>query len=194
MSRRSEWIILFVRSLTVFEENIFVTVLAKLVPLFFQILLRFFLLPRSLIDRCQIVTGTCKNDVSKFVKKPFKSPLSLDLFQMDLLYYNAWCANHSITWTWILNLWCHLTIHKCTQEHKHQFKAQRADLTTMDSFHIHKLFIQIMTQHFSWLIRSVLGAYCFHISVDHNSSLWCSGCRLLWVPKEDYWTILLQNT
>ena len=30
-----------------------------------------------LIDRCQIVTDTCKNNVSKFVWKPFKSPLSL---------------------------------------------------------------------------------------------------------------------
>ena len=44
------------------------------------------------------------------------------------------------------------------QEHKHQLKAQRADRTTMDSFDIHKLFFQIMAQHFSWLIRSVLGA------------------------------------
>ena len=39
------------------------------------------------------------------------------------------------------------------------------------SFHINKLFIQIMTQHFSWLIRGVLVVYCFHILVDDNSSL-----------------------
>ena len=34
-------------------------------------------LTRSLIERCQIVTETCKNNVLKFVWKPFKSPLSL---------------------------------------------------------------------------------------------------------------------
>ena len=91
-----------------------------------------------------------------------------DPFQMDLLYYNAWCANHSITWTRILILWYHLTIYKCTQEHKHQLKAQRADLTRIDSFHIEKLFFQEMTQHFSWLIRSVLGAYCLQCSLRGN--------------------------
>ena len=37
----------------------------------------FFSFTRSLIDRCQIVTDTCKNNVTKFVRKPFKSPLSL---------------------------------------------------------------------------------------------------------------------
>ena len=37
----------------------------------------FFSLTHSLIGRCQIVTDTCKNNVSKFVWKPFKSPLSL---------------------------------------------------------------------------------------------------------------------
>ena len=36
INRQWEWIILLVRSLTVFEENMFVTVLAKLVPLFFK--------------------------------------------------------------------------------------------------------------------------------------------------------------
>ena len=56
------------RSLTVFEENIVVTVLAKVLQSFF--------LTRSLIDRCQIVTDTGKNNVSKFVWKPFKSLLS----------------------------------------------------------------------------------------------------------------------
>ena len=69
---------LSVRSLTDFEENIVVTVLAKLVPLVFKCSYAFFFfLARSLIDRCQIVTDTCKNNVSKFVWKPFKSPLSL---------------------------------------------------------------------------------------------------------------------
>ena len=68
---------LSIRSLTVFEENIVVKVLAKLVPLFFKCSYAFFFLTRSLIDRCQIVTDTCKNNVSKFVKKPFKSPLLL---------------------------------------------------------------------------------------------------------------------
>ena len=34
-------------------------------------------LTRSLIERCQIVTDTCRNNVLKFVWKPFKSPLSL---------------------------------------------------------------------------------------------------------------------
>ena len=78
MNRRWEWIILSVRSLTVFEENIVVTVLAKLVSLFFKsVHALFFSLTHSLIDRCQIVTDTCKNNVTKFVRKPFKSPLSL---------------------------------------------------------------------------------------------------------------------
>ena len=57
------------------DENIG-TVLAKLVP-FFKSVLAFFFLKHSPIDRCQIVTDTCKNNVSKFVWKPFKSPLSL---------------------------------------------------------------------------------------------------------------------
>ena len=61
-----------------FEEKIVVIVLANLVSLFFKNLHALFsFLTRSLIDRCQIVTDTCKNNVSKFVWKPFKSPLSL---------------------------------------------------------------------------------------------------------------------
>ena len=52
----------------------------------FQIFLRFFFLTRSLIDRCQIVTDTCKNNVSKFVWKPFKSPLSLRKWKSPLFY------------------------------------------------------------------------------------------------------------
>ena len=59
MNRRWEWIILSVISLIVFEENIVVTVLAKLVPLFFKCSCAFSFLTRSLIDRCQIVTDTC---------------------------------------------------------------------------------------------------------------------------------------
>ena len=77
MNRRWEWIILSVRSLNVFEEGIVVTVLSKLVSLFFKYSCAFFFLTHSLIDRCQIVTDTCKNNVTKFVRKPFKSPLSL---------------------------------------------------------------------------------------------------------------------
>ena len=46
----------------------------------------FFLLTRSLIYRCQIVTDTCKNNVSKFVWKPFKSPLSLRKWKSHLFY------------------------------------------------------------------------------------------------------------
>ena len=70
--------------------------LAKLVPLF-QMFLCFFFLTCSLIDRCQIVTDTCKNNVSRFVWKPFKSPLSLQkwkcfgeasLFDLHHLYSN----------------------------------------------------------------------------------------------------------
>ena len=57
---------LSVRSLTAFEEIIVVTVLTKLVRCFFiSILVLFFLTP-SLIDRCQIVTDTYKNNVPKF--------------------------------------------------------------------------------------------------------------------------------
>ena len=51
---------------------------SKLVSLFFNSEhMLFFSFTRSLIDRCQIVTDTCKNNVTKFVRKPFKSPLSL---------------------------------------------------------------------------------------------------------------------
>ena len=46
----------------------------------------FFLLTRSLIYRCQIVTDTCKNNVLKFVWKPFKSPLSLRKWKSPLFY------------------------------------------------------------------------------------------------------------
>ena len=55
MNRQWEWIILSVRSLAVFEENIVETVLAKLFSLFSNVLTHFFV-TRSLIDRCQIVT------------------------------------------------------------------------------------------------------------------------------------------
>ena len=65
------------RNHVITSTNIFVTVLAKLVALFFQkctCALSF--LTRSLIDRCQILIDTCKNNVSNFVWKPLKSLLS----------------------------------------------------------------------------------------------------------------------
>ena len=64
--------------------------------MFFKCSCAFFFLMRSLIDRCQIVTDICKNNVSKFVWKPFKSPLSLrkwkcfgeaSLFNLHHLYF-----------------------------------------------------------------------------------------------------------
>ena len=76
-NHRWEWIILSVRSLTVFEKNIVVTVLQTSFVVFKSERVLFFSFTRSLIDRCQIVTDTCKNNVTKFVRKPFKSPLSL---------------------------------------------------------------------------------------------------------------------
>ena len=70
---------------------------AKLVLLFFKsVHSLFFFLTCSLIDRCQMVTDTCKDNVSKFVWKPFKSPLSLrkwkcfgeaSLFNLHHLYF-----------------------------------------------------------------------------------------------------------
>ena len=62
-----EWIILSIRIIECFWRNIVVTVLAKLVPLFFKCSYALFFLTCSLIERCQIVTDTCKNNVSKFV-------------------------------------------------------------------------------------------------------------------------------
>ena len=59
INRRWEWIILSVRLLTIFEENIVVIVLAKLVLLFSKCAHALFFLTCSLIDRCQIVTDTC---------------------------------------------------------------------------------------------------------------------------------------
>ena len=75
------------------------TVLAKPVWLLFQECTFPFFLTRSLIDMCQIMTDTCKNNVSKFVRKPFKSPLSYSLrtwkcfgeaslFNLHHLYFN----------------------------------------------------------------------------------------------------------
>ena len=64
---------------------------------FFKVARALFFLTRSLIDRCQIVTDTCKNNVSNFVWKPFKLPLSLrkwkcfgeaSLFSLYHLYFN----------------------------------------------------------------------------------------------------------
>ena len=109
MNRRWEWIIPSVRSLNVFEEYIVVTVLAKLVPLFFKCSCAFFFLTRSLIDRCQIVTDICKNNVSKFIWKPFKSPLSLrkwkcfgeaSLFKLHRLYFNYHLLSQKLFSLW----------------------------------------------------------------------------------------------
>ena len=64
---------------------------------FSKVSTRFFSLTRCLIDRCQILTDTCKNNVSKFIWKPFKSLLSLrkwkcfgeaSLFHLHHLYFN----------------------------------------------------------------------------------------------------------
>ena len=75
INRRWEWIILSGRSLTVFEENIVVTVLAKLVSLFFKNVHTLFLFSYAL-SNWQVID--CErylcNNVSKFVWKPFKSP------------------------------------------------------------------------------------------------------------------------
>ena len=61
----------------------------------FQMFLSFLFLTRSLIDRCQIVTDTCKNNVSKFVWKPFKLSLwkwkcfaEASLLNLHHLYFN----------------------------------------------------------------------------------------------------------
>ena len=58
--------------------------------------MRFIFFTRSLIDRCQIVTDTCKNNVSKFVWKPLnhlyhyanKNVLVKRLFKLHYLYFN----------------------------------------------------------------------------------------------------------
>ena len=118
MNRRWEWIILSVRSLTDFEENIVVTVLAKLVLLVFKCSFAFLFLARSLIDRCQIVTDTCKNNVSKFVWKPFKSPLSLRKLkcfaEASLLNLHHLYFNHHLPTQKLFSLWksCRIYVHK----------------------------------------------------------------------------------
>ena len=47
------------------------TVLAKLDPLFFKSAYALLFLTRSLMKRCQILTDTCKNNVSKFSLEAF---------------------------------------------------------------------------------------------------------------------------
>ena len=68
-----------------------------------------FFLTRSLIDRCQIVTDTCTNNVSKFDWKPFKSPLSLrkwkcfseaSLFNLHHLYFSYHLLAHKLFSLW----------------------------------------------------------------------------------------------
>ena len=97
INRRWEWIILSVRLLTIFEENIIVIVLAKLVLLFSKCLHALFfsyVLSNWQVSDCD---RYLYNNVSKFVWKPFKSPLSLrkwkcfgeaSLFNLHHLYFN----------------------------------------------------------------------------------------------------------
>ena len=75
----------------------------------FQIFLRFFFLARSLIDKCQIVTESCKSNVSKSVWKPFKSPLSLrkwkcfgeaSLFKLHYLHFNYHLLSQKLFSLW----------------------------------------------------------------------------------------------
>ena len=150
MNRRWEWIILSVISLIVFEENIVVTVLAKLVPLFFKCSWACFFLTRSLIDRCQIVTDTCKNDVSKFVWKPFKSPLSLrkwkcfaeaSLFNLHHLYFNY----HLLT----QKLFCLWKILPYLQPQIIQVFSERISLSWKNT-----LLITYVFSRFSWILDS----------------------------------------
>ena len=69
--------------------------------------LRFFLLTRSLIDRCQIVIDTCKNNVSKFVWKPFNyryenenvSP-GASLLNLHHLYFNYHLLSQKLFSLW----------------------------------------------------------------------------------------------
>ena len=71
-------------------------------PLFFpKSVHALFFLTCSLFDRCQIVTSTwstfstcstCKNNVSKFVWKPFKSPLSLRKWKSFAWSISLWFA------------------------------------------------------------------------------------------------------
>ena len=77
--------ILSVRSLYGFEEKVVVTVIElefvcqtpTLAFSFKSVHALFFFLTRSPIDRCKIVTSTRKNNILKFVWKPFTSSLSL---------------------------------------------------------------------------------------------------------------------
>ena len=52
---------------------------------------------RSLIDRCQIETDTCQNNVSKFVWKPFKSPLSLRKWNVLVKHLPLICMTPILT-------------------------------------------------------------------------------------------------
>ena len=80
-------------SYTVFEENIVVTVLAKLVPLFLQKCACPFFSYALSNCRCQIVKDTWKNYVLKIVSKPFKSRQwkcfgETSLVDLHCLYFN----------------------------------------------------------------------------------------------------------
>ena len=116
----------------------------------FQIFLRFFFLTRSLIDRCQIVTDTCKNDVLKFVWKPFKSPLSLrkwkcfgeaTLFNLHHLYFNY----HLLT----QKLFCLWKILPYLQPQIIQVFSERISLSWKNT-----LLITYVFSRFSWILDS----------------------------------------
>ena len=84
INHRWKIIILDLRSLNVFEENIVVTIIklefvrkTSTVVFFFKFVHVLSCLMLSLIDICQIVTDSWEKNFSKFVWKPFKSPLSL---------------------------------------------------------------------------------------------------------------------
>ena len=96
-SNRWEWIILSVRSLTAFQENIVVTILAKLVPLLFLKCTYIFLsnaLSNWQVSDCDSYSW---KQCFKVCWKPYKSPLSLRkwkcfveafLFHLHHLYFN----------------------------------------------------------------------------------------------------------
>ena len=129
MNRRWEWIILSVRSMTDFEENNVMTVLTKLVwqgLLFLRVYMRFIFFTRSLIDRCQIVTDTCKNNVTKFVRKPCRSPLSLRKLKCfgEAFLFNLY-FNYHLPVQKLFSLWTVLPYLQRFQDLCHSFSPYR---------------------------------------------------------------------
>ena len=102
------------------------TVLAKLVPLFFKCSYAFFFLTRSLIDRCQIVTDTCKNNVTKFVRKPCRSPLSLRKLKCfgEAFLFNLY-FNYHLPVQKLFSLWTVLPYLQRFQDLCHSFSPYR---------------------------------------------------------------------